>query len=224
MPKITQITMLTHNIMELRLEKPADFEYLAGQFVQFEVPQGDKMVKRSYSLASTPYDSELHFCIKILDPSLNGPASAHLPTLAVGDEVTIGPVRGRFVVHEDTPLVCVATGAGMAPIMGIIRDELETKKNTHPIHVLFGVRHETDVFWQEHLDALDKHFENFSYAVTLSRPDESWNGHKGRVTDHIKTIDNAKYYMCGSPDMVKEVRNILLNQKIDPRAIHFEIF
>jgi len=40
----------------------------------------------------------------------------------------------------------VATGVGISPMVGIIQDELINKKTTQPIHLLFGVRSEKDIF------------------------------------------------------------------------------
>lgn len=226
MPKITQKKMLTQDMLELHLEKPEGLDYQAGQFVQFEIPVEGQIVKRSYSLASTPSDEDLSFCIKILPQQLNGPASAYLPTLSVGDEIAIGPVRGRFCVSEPSDLVLIATGAGIAPIIGIVRDELENRGTPKNVYLLFGLRHEDDVFWKDVFDQLVERYPNFHYTLTLSRPSDTWTGTRGRVTDHVQNhIDNdAKYFLCGSPNMVKDVRSFLVEQKVDPKKIHFEIF
>ncbi|PIR04106.1 MAG: hypothetical protein COV59_02895 [Candidatus Magasanikbacteria bacterium CG11_big_fil_rev_8_21_14_0_20_39_34] len=225
LPKIREIKMLNHNIMELHLEKPEAFSYLAGQFVQFFIPKDDTQVKRSYSLASAPKDPDLEFCIKILPKELNGPASLYLPTLDIGDSIQISQPRGRFTPKDDQNQFYIATGAGLAPILGMIRDQLEHKRNTKKIELLFGVRNENDIFFQERLKKLQDTFPNFRYNIALSQPETEWSGLRGRVTEHLlhDLVDHS-YYICGNPHMVKDVRSTLIENGVDSKSILFEIF
>ncbi len=210
---------------EFRFDKPPGFEFLAGQFLQFCIPQPEKMVLRSYSISSTPSDPYLEFCIKFLEGGL---ASQYLKNMNIGDSVEFQGPRGLFVHKENgIAISLIATGTGIAPIMGIIRDELENKKNTQEVRLLFGVRSEEDVFWLDRFENLKKQYPNFVYDVTLSQPkiDGSWAGLRGRVTEHIlHHLVSHKFYLCGNAAMVKDVRTILLENGVEPKAIHFEIF
>jgi ferredoxin-NADP reductase len=220
--KLVQKNQLTRDVIELRFEKPAGCTYQAGQFMQWIIPKDGKNVLRAYSLSSCPIDKTLNFCVKILP---NGTASKIAKNLKVGDSLEMQGPRGRFVCNEAKPTQFVATGVGLAPIIGIIRDELESKFNTEKISLIFGVRHKEDLFWTDLLDELKSKFTNFDYHVTLSRPEETdWVGLHGRVTDHIQKNTSSQYFLCGSPNMVTEVKNILQEQSQDPKDIHFEIF
>lgn len=214
---------IAKDMLELRFIKPNNFSFRAGQFVQFHIPNGEKMVLRSYSLSSTPTDMYMEFCSKILP---NGKASILFKNLVPGDEVTFQGPQGRFICDSiDSPLYFIATGAGLAPIMGIIRDELENKKNKGEIRLLFGVRAEEDVFWQDRLDMFKQQNENFAYSLTLSQPREKWSGLKGRVTDHVlHHLVNHQFFLCGSPEMVKDMRKILLQNSVEAGKILFEVF
>ena len=119
----------------------------------------------------------------------------------------------------------VATGVGLAPIIGMIRSLAEKKNEAHKIHLLFGVREEDDLFWIERLESMKQQYPQFDFAVTLSRPTLQWTGLKGRVTDHIlQDIGTHACYLCGNVDMVKDVRTILLENGVHAENIHFEIF
>lgn len=214
---------LTPDMIELHFERPEGFDYLAGQFVQIKVPDGTDVTYRSYSLASTPKDNTIDFCIKIVP---NGKGSTYLNDLAVGDTMTIRGPLGHFVCTEDASAhFFIATGAGIAPILGMIRDELENKNIPKDIHLLFGVRYEEDVFWLDKLDALVTQYKNFTYRLTLSRPTDTWKGLKGRVTEHLAEhpIDHD-FYLCGSMEMVKDVRNMLLKNGVNVKKVRMEIF
>lgn len=216
---------LTGDVFQFRFTRPENFSYLAGQFVQFLIPDNGKTVLRSYSLCSAPSDPFLEYCIKILP---DGKASQHLDKMKIGETLQFQGPRGRFV-HDNgqIPLYFVATGTGIAPILGIIRDELENKKNTQPIRLLFGIHDEEDIFWNDRFEDLKQNHSLFDYQITLSqpKPNGGWSGLRGRVTEHIlKNLQDCKYFLCGNAAMVKDVRENLLQNGIKPDKIHFEIF
>jgi ferredoxin-NADP reductase len=221
--KLTEKKELVSDMFQLRFAKPAGFAFEAGQFIQVQVPNGDKFLLRSYSLSSTPEDDFIELCVKILE---DGKASAMFLAMEEGEEMQFrGPV-GRFVVNDEHPAnFFVATGAGIAPIIGMIRDQLENKKDAKQLHLLFGVRYDHDIFWIERLDQLTSKFANFTYQLTLSRPSTDWKGLQGRVTEHLQ--DHPKdhgFYICGNGGMVKDVRTLLINNDVDLKSIHLEIF
>jgi ferredoxin-NADP reductase len=216
-------TQLTADVIELRLSRPVDFDYSAGQFIQFLVSDAEPRVRRSYSLSSTPAHPYLELCIKLIP---GGIGSTHIGNKSVGDTFDfIGP-QGKFVVNTPSSITCIATGVGLAPIMGIIEDELTNKKNTAPINLLFGVRNETDIFWLDRLETLARDYANFHYILTLSQPSSSWQSHHGRVTAHLPGVSNLEqqFYLCGSLDMVKDVKHHLTTIGVPAPNVHFEIF
>lgn len=222
--KLEKKDYLTKDIVELHFSKPPGFTFQAGQFVQFEIPDGDKMVLRSYSISSTPRDEDFEFCVKILE---GGKASGVFKNLQIGENLSIRGPRGMFTNNETTPLYCIATGAGLAPIMGIIQDELKNKRTTTEIKLLFGVREEQDIFWADRLETMARAHENFTYDITLSqpKPNGGWSGLRGRVTDHfLHHLVNHHFFLCGNAAMVKDVREILLKNGVENKNIHFEIF
>jgi NAD(P)H-flavin reductase len=220
---LSQKIKLTADIIELRFVKPAEFEFLAGQFVQLLIPHEGGVTRRSYSIANSPDEAFLEFVIKILP---NGVGSQFLGSLREGDTVTGRGPLGHFVNNGNDNSICfVATGVGLAPIYGIILETLRNKKNTNSVHLYFGVRSESDIFWLERLETLAREYDNFSYTFTLSQPSTTWNGATGRVTAHLphhSVTDN--FYLCGSPEMVKEVRESLIDRGAEPTKIKFEIF
>ncbi len=215
---------IANNTLELHFTKPTDFTFEAGQFIQFFVP-GDEPIIRSYSLASTSQDEHLELCVKCLP---DGKASNYFQNLTVGETAEFRGPRGRFVCTNDVQAYYfVATGAGLAPIMGMIREELEVKKTGKEIRLLFGVRNEEDVFWADRLEVLKQQHPLFDYQITLSqpKPDGGWSGLRGRVTEHIlHHLVSHSFYLCGSAAMVKDVREILLKNGVDAKEVHFEIF
>ena len=225
MTTLSEKKEIAKHVLQLTFKKPEGFEYEAGQFVQFLIPGEDKSTPRSYSISSTPTDDYLEFCVKILEGGL---ASTYFSDMAVGDELAMRGPKGRFVLNPDaTSHLFIATGAGLAPIMGMIKQELTLNNSSKPVQLLFGVRSEKDIFWTDRLDELANAHENFSYSLCLSKPEDidSCDALEGRVTAHLpESMEGHHLYLCGSGDMVMEVRKTAIERGADAKAIHFEIF
>ncbi len=222
--KLLEKHQIADNVIEMKFEKPETLDFESGQFMQFLIPKDGKKTARSYSIASTPSDKYLEFCVKLHKKGL---ASEFFNEMQLGDQVEIKGPLGRFTCHdkEMSALFLIATGAGLAPIMGIIRDQLENRGSKIKINLLFGVRSEKDIFWNDRLSLLEEKYSNFSYQICLSQPTGDWGGNCGRVTEHMKDIDNAShFFLCGSPDMVIQVKEMLAGAKVDQKQIHFEVF
>lgn len=93
-------------------------------------------------------------------------------------------------------------------------DTAESSRQQQRIDLVFGARAEEDLFWMEELTALTKQEENFFLHLALSNPSEKWKGHRGRVQTLVPQIvgdfSGHSVYVCGSPDMTKEVKGLCL--------------
>ncbi len=222
---VRDIKKLTNDVITVTFTKPPDFRYIAGQFVQFAIKKEEALTYRSYSLSSAPDEAELECCVKLLP---EGVGSNYFRTLKPGSTAEIRGPQGKFIVNGGADgHYFIATGVGIAPIMSMVRDEIETKKTDKEIRLLFGVRSEEDLFWTERFEALKKISSNFSYQIVLSQPkaNNKWPGLKGRVTEHLlHHLINHDAYLCGSAAMVKDVRELFLKNGMPVKQIHFEIF
>lgn len=223
---LLQKTIIARDVLEFRFTKPAGFIFKAGQFLQFKVPTETGMVLRSYSIASAPKDDYIEICLKVLP---NGKASVFLSALEVGDDAVVQGPEGHFVCKDEHAKhkIFIATGTGLAPIMSMVPDQLAIAREGAQVHVLFGVRNEADLFWVDRLSGFGKQHPHFTHQVTLSQPDQptGWQGLTGRVTAHVPHHHlEAEYYVCGSLEMVKDVRKILVDKGVPMKQIHFEIF
>lgn len=215
-------TLIASDILELVFEKPANFTYTPGQFVQFKIPSSNSFVLRTYSIASHPSENVLRFLVKKLP---GGAAAPYFKKMQTGESAEVTAPSGHFILRPrlDAANIFIATGTGLAPVRSLV---LESLQKNIPTKLLFGVRSEADIFWQEDLLALVKQFKNFSYVLTLSQPAGDWTGARGRVTTHVPGLmsPRADYYVCGSLPMVKNMRQLLLQQQVVTKKIYFEIF
>ena len=148
--------------------------------------------------------------------------------LKVGDTVRIQGPLGAFTLTPAKPkdYVFVGTGTGIAPFRAHLKWALEEAADTRPMHLFFGVRQEEDLFWVEELRNLAQRFPNFHAHISVSRPGDSWTGLKGRVTDIIPTVitdfTRVSAYVCGNPDMVKDVKAWFLGKGVPKEDLHQE--
>lgn len=213
--------MIARDTMELRFEKPTGFTFTAGQFVQFKVGERSAEVLRNYSISSPPHQNYLEFCAKILP---TGVSSRFFEELTMGDEAVISEAQGVFVCQpNNTSVVFIATGTGLAPIISMI-ENLAMDQSLSTLQLLFGVRSEADLFWVERLEKIKRDHPVFNFTITISRPDAGWLGERGRVSEHVTIVPGASYYVCGSVEMVKDVRALLFKKGVDTKSVHFEIF
>jgi benzoate/toluate 1,2-dioxygenase reductase subunit len=224
--KIISKKEVARDVLEIRLNKPDGFVFLAGQFVQVYAPDLTKngsLIKRAYSISSAPVDPFIELCVKVLP---GGKASGYLNTLPVGGEVMFEGPFGHFVSENSAaPLLFVATGTGLAPLISILKDELLIKKSKRSIELLFGVRSQDVLFWVDALEELKKSAPSFSYTITLSQPAPGWKGTEGRVTSHLPaTVPERLVFICGALAMVKDVRALLQEKGVQQKNIRVEIF
>jgi len=227
--KLLGVEKLTEDVFQFDFDFGGEeaVEFKAGQFFMIKVADGIKPnVNRSYSLASPP-EIEDHFslCIKLIE---GGRASEYLRDMPVNTEVKFMAPFGHFYLQEtDTPKLMIATGTGLAPFMSMLPILLERgfKKS---VTLLFGVRHEKDLFYIDQLKKWAAEHENFNLIVSLSRPDDSWEGESGRVTEHLEKMDfdpeNIEIYICGNGHMVMDVRKMALERGVPKTNIHLEQF
>ncbi len=203
-------------------EKPVDFK--AGQFFMMEVVDEAGKVNRSYSVSSTPsYKEGFSLCVKLLP---DGRGSKLLRDLPIGGTANFMAAFGHFVlVDSPKDMLMISTGTGLAPFISMVPAVFE-RGFAGKVTLIFGVRHEEDLFYVDQLREWEKAHANFKAIVTLSQPTDSWTGEKGRVTDHLGNFDPqaVQVYICGNGDMVKTVKTLMDEKGVPKLDIHLEQF
>ena len=213
----------------LGMVSPPRLLFQAGQHVSFPLQTLEgKPGSRAYSVASEPArGEELVLLVRMLK---DGTGSRFINGLRGGDEVAFRGPLGRFLLcgERTKPLLFVAHGTGIAPLRSMIRELLIAERSPRPMTLYFGVRGDEDIFYFDEFRRLESRCPNFRFVPTLSRPRETWAGERGRVTQvlPVQIPDARRYdaYLCGSGEMIAQVRKLLLDRGIDPEHVHQEKF
>ncbi len=229
--KIKKIETPAPNVRRFWLEKPADFDFRAGQFLTMDLPIGEKRLQRwrSYSIANAPADEDLEFCIV---RSASGEGSKYLfEEIAVGSEIKFKGPDGAFFLPEkiEANLVFICTGTGVAPFRSMILDLKNREIPTKNIHLIFGTRFESGILYRSEFENFQTQLAGFQYDVALSRQPD-WSGEKGYVHEiylkkYAEPRPDLHFYICGWSNMIDDaVANLLVKLGYDRSQIHFELY
>ena len=201
---------LTHDIMKVSVEIDQPIEFMAGQFADIGLPGFGR--HRSYSFSNTPVaggTSQLEFIVR------NVSGGEYTQWLFAQDRLgqrfeLHGPQGSFWLRPADAPVLCVAGGSGMAPILSILGDML-TKGIERPVAFFFGARQTRDLYCLEQLESIKQQWPcDFRFIPVLSEEPESsdWTGARGMVTEFLDResagfdIAAGHAYLCGPPPMI----------------------
>ena len=142
-----------------------------------------------------------------------GVCSNYLCDLNPGDEVQVtGPNGKRFLLPTnaaDYNYLFLATGTGIAPFRGMVRELLEHPDSPckNQIHLVMGSPYTSDLIYDELFTELDSQHDNFHYHTAISRETRP-DGSRGIYTHHhideqIETFgpllesSRTLIYICG---------------------------
>jgi propane monooxygenase reductase subunit len=222
---------VTHDLrhLVLRLVQPGELKFFPGQYVDIAIPGTD--VSRSFSMANTSSreSGQLEFVIKVYPDGL---FSHFLDTrLAIGDRLELTGPFGVFTLREgpDASLVFVGGGAGMAPILALLRSMAE-RGLRRKASFYYGARGRRDLCFEPELRALEESLPGFRYVPALSEPadGDGWDGEVGLITDvvrrHEHDLGGAHAYVCGPPPMVEAAVPLLAALGVAEKRIYFDKF
>ncbi|WP_051145006.1 FAD-binding oxidoreductase [Thiomicrorhabdus sp. Kp2] len=220
--RINSLRNLTDEVVEvmLRLPPTTNFDFLEGQYL--DVMQNN--IRRSYSIASTNKDKEIKLLIKEYP---NGQMSNYWFNQAKeNDLLRIEGPKGTFFLRESKkPLLFLATGTGIAPIISMLQglDEDDTYHQAQPINVYWGNRKAEEFFWQPIFTKL-----NVSFYQVNSQPNDDWSECEGYVQEialnKIKNITDFDVYACGSNAMIQSAKQQFIGKGLPENQFYSDAF
>jgi propane monooxygenase reductase subunit len=229
--KVVSNSPVTHDMRHLviQLVDPEEIKFFPGQYVDITLPGTD--TTRSFSMAniSCRDSGQLEFIIRCYPDGRFSEVLAN--SLAVGDRLDVVGPFGVFTLREgrEGNLVFVGGGAGMAPILSVLRS-LVDRGITRQATYYYGARTQRDLCFDEELRSLEQSLPGFRYVPALSEPAEGdgWDGEVGLITDvvrrHETDLGNADAYVCGPPPMVEAAMVVLADLGVPQKRIYYDKF
>jgi ferredoxin-NADP reductase len=224
----------------LVLDVPGWPGHRAGQHVDVRLTAEDGyQAERSYSIASAPEDGMLALTVERLD---DGEVSPYLTDeLRTGDRLELrGPIGGYFVwdVAQGGPLLLVAGGSGIVPLMAILRHRAlalmsagDDARYGIPARLLYSSRRWDDVIYRDDLQRMAERDPAVEVTFTVTRePPEGWTGFHRRI-DRMMLAEVAwppaerpRVFVCGPTPLVESVATALVELGHDPARVKTERF
>ena len=220
----------TPRVRSLVLE-PAEWSgHRPGQHLDVRLTAEDGyQAERSYSIASAPDDGRPVITVERVE---DGEVSPYLSgEVVVGDRFEIrGPIGGYFVWEPEHggPLLLVAGGSGIVPLMAMIRHRAAAGADT-PTRLLYSSRSLDDVIYREELARLAGNGCEIVHTLTRAQP-PGWTGHARRVDRALleevawPAAEHPLAYVCGPTSFVEEVASGLVALGYDPMRVKTERF
>ena len=206
--RVASVEYLNNDILGIKLKPLNTFEYKAGQFISLFK---DETTSRCYSLASVPaLEAELFLNVRKVPSGLV--TGWLFSSLHAGDEITISEATGDCFYVTGKPeqdILLIATGSGLAPLYGIIRDAL-LNGHTGRLSLYHGNNYSEGFYLVEELKALQQEHPNFSYVPCVSEGDAPEGYAAGMVLDvalaEHTDLTGWRIFLCGNPFMVNAAK------------------
>ena len=231
--KLIKKEEVAEGTMAFYFEKPAGFDFIAGQYVTVTLinpPEtDDEGNSRFFSLITAPYENCLGVATRIRDTAFK----RILKNLPLDSEIMIAGPDGSFCLHKDAsqPAVFLIGGIGITPIFSILKNA-SYEKLPHKLFLFYSNKRPEDAAFLEELRNLEKENHNFKLIATMTemkKSKQAWRGETGfinkeMIQKYLKDLNSPIYYMSGPPMMVKAMRELAEKIGISNDNIKFEEF
>lgn len=204
--EVVALTRLTPRVSRLVLSQAAgdSFRYEAGDYAELVLP--GIQPNRMYSFAGPPRSDGLLEFFVALHPS--GKASQYVTNeLLVGDLIQVcGPFGSCRMPEGEGPVVGLAGGTGLAPVLAIFEESLSKgSKDAH--HLLLSVREDKELFALDRLRGLVNRHDNFGFDVLVTDEPSRFCVAKEYAPQWLKrkyrSLADSRAVIGGSPGFVE---------------------
>tara|TARA_Y100001970_G_scaffold262921_1_gene347769 strand:- start:15506 stop:16282 length:777 start_codon:yes stop_codon:yes gene_type:complete len=226
---VVEIEMISSSVAKLVVEPDPDTEpvaFMPGQYVHLSIPGGDQT--RSYSFANAAFDTGRYtFYIKVLQ---QGAMSDYLSGEAKsGDQMTLTGPFGRFYLRPvERPVLMVAGGTGLAPMLSMLDTMVTQDGMRHPVHLLYGANRPDELFGLDQISTYKNQGLDISTQLSIVDPDSNWKGITGHITDLMRPEmlngGDCDVYLCGPPPMIDAAETWLFENGVNKSRVHAEKF
>jgi len=236
---VKEIIRETPKAISIVFEIPSNlnevFHFDAGQYITIKKKFDDHEIRRSYSISSTPGSTQLKVSVKQVEGGIFSSYANN--TLKEGDVLDVFPPEGKFAYQAPTngkshDYAAFAAGSGITPILSILKSVL--KKESHSRFVLiYGNKTPQETIYFKELLTIQQEFPDrvfIEFVYSQAKDKDSFFGRIERSTVNFVLKNKFKghhfeaFYLCGPEPMIDLVSEVLLENKVEEKRIHFELF
>ena len=215
------------DIRTFRMARPEGFQFAAGQFLTVKVQVDGRPLVRCYSISSAPESAGyLEISVK-----RQGTVSGLLhATVRPGSTLTVKGPTGKFTfpTGDHRPIVFLAGGVGITPLMSMFRHALAAHPTT-PATLLFSVKNDRNIAFRHELDWLAERHPQARVAIVTSQGPFPIGHFGGRINEDlirrfVPEIASSIFMICGPAAMMDGMRKLLSSLGVPEAQIRHEAF
>ncbi|CAN5407642.1 FAD-binding oxidoreductase [soil metagenome] len=231
--RVARIFQETPNVKTFRLVNPEGdplpFVYLPGQFLTVTVAPKGNRTKRSYTISSSPTQSE--YCEATVKHEEHGVVSSYLiEQVHEGDllEVTAPSGKFTFTGKESGSVLFLAGGVGVTPFMASIR-YLTALGWNGDMYLVYACKSPENIIFREDLEYLERKFPNVHVTYVVDDGGSGWKGKTGRITKQllqevVPDIAKRHVHICGPNPFMDAMKGVLGEAGVPAEEIMTEVF
>lgn len=217
-------------------------DFKPGQYITVRMPSPcGHTTMRNYSLSDKPGQNHFRISVKRETGPKAGTPDGYVSntlhdSIHVGSILELAPPCGEFFLdtseEHDRPLVFLAAGVGITPILSMLHAALDHMPDRQII-LIHGSLHENAQAFRATVDMLSARHKNLKTHFRYSEPPQP--GTTRQPQDDSGMIDaaliesilggrDADYYFCGPKPFMVGIYHDLLNWGIPASQVHFEFF
>jgi ferredoxin-NADP reductase len=214
--------------MSFRFERPAGFDYVAGQWFVLTLTPADagaEPLVSHFTFSSSPTEPFLEFTTRMSGSAFKNALLA----LSPGDLVEMEGPHGSFTLRDqDLPMACLIGGIGVTPLRSWLR-YLDDTGGSRTMVVFYGSMTEDGIVFREELENIAGSIPSIRIVHVLAQAGDSWSGHRGFINAAAIRSELADplfwtYFVCGPPPMIAAMRTVLAELEIPRNQQVFESF
>ena len=217
-------------IVRMKAKDGTALDFDAGMFAMIsgiEKGTGKQLVARAYSIASEPKSEYLEFYIV----KEHDGHKSYFTLTKQGDEYLVkGPYgQFKFVPEQESKVLFIAGGTGLAPFMSMLRHIKLIKSNTDAI-LLYSVKFPTEIIRKSELEALESEI-GMKMIVTVTRPQpgDGWTGQTGHINadmikKYVADLQDRTVYICGPLAFVKAIKDALAALSVPNERVKADVW
>lgn len=223
----------TPDIKTIRLARPEGFAFEAGQFVPVRLRVDGKEYVRCYSISSSPHSTG-YLEISVKRQGLV--SNALHATARPGGILSVKAPNGafRYPAGDDRPIVLVAAGVGITPLVSMLRHAVQTEPS-RPVTLLYGARDEASLAFRDELASIARRQPQVRIVAALTRsagsamPTGPFPIYPGRIDlellrTAVPDVAHSIALLCGPAAMIADTKALLTALGVPPPQIRHEIF
>lgn len=209
-----------------------EFHFIPGQYVTLQVDLEGSLLRRAYSICSTPSSGELRVSVKEVPKGRFSQFANR--KLKAGDVLNVAAPEGRFTLETSDArkeYLAFVAGSGITPVISMIQAVLENEAESRFV-LVYGNKSKDRTIFRERLDELVREYGDrfeLHYVFSQKISDKAFFGRIDRelvkkILDNngAKTFD--EYFLCGPEEMIDLVKGELLKRGVDQDRIKLELF